>query len=44
MLGLYEFKHMLGENEVFKNTYIVSIVFLNISYEWDSTQQKHSCF
>ena len=33
MLGLYEFKYLVGENEIdyhlsAKNTYIVSIVFL----------------
>ena len=42
MLGLYEFIHLVGENEIdyhlaLKNTFIVSIQYLNISYEWDST-------
>ena len=45
MLGLYEFKYFVGENEIMyhlsaQNTYIVSIIFFNISYEWDSTSTK----
>ena len=39
----------MGENEIdynlsAQNAYIVSTIFLNISYERDSISTKHNCF
>ena len=49
MLGLYEFKHLVGENEIdyrlsAQNTYNLSIVFLKYHMNEIQLQQKHSYF
>ena len=45
MLGLYEFKHIVGENEIGYHLSAQKYVYFEyrlfkISYEWDSTSTK----